>query len=98
MTSAAFRSSFLQLRQHSSTLVTFLLLFGDAANTCEIDCGTGINLACAPGSCTPDIAEISHALDDRQERNALGGQFVLDARRHLGVGGARDHFSLFQSP
>src|SRR5437762_3279878 len=33
----------------------------------------------------PRVAELAHRVDDREERLALPGQLVLDARRRLGV-------------
>ena len=38
----------------------------------------------------PVVAEAAHRLDDRQQRVALAGQLVLDARRRLGVALALD--------
>src|SRR6185312_8779460 len=38
----------------------------------------------------PLVAEAAHLIDDRQERLALLGQLVLDARRRLGVAAADD--------
>src|SRR5205814_559495 len=44
----------------------------------------------------PDVPEAAHLLDDRQERLALLGQLVLDARRRLGVAATGDDVLVLQ--
>src|SRR4029079_5102325 len=44
----------------------------------------------------PLAAVLAHRVEDRQQRLALGGQRVLDARRYLGVGVALDDPFLFE--
>ena len=44
----------------------------------------------------PLVPEAAHLVDDRQERLALRGQLVLDARRRLGVAAADDDLLLLE--
>src|SRR4051794_622250 len=53
-------------------------------------------LAAAARGAEPFFAVAAHRLDDRDQRAALLGQAVLDARRHLGEGLALDHALLLQ--
>src|SRR4051812_48229684 len=46
----------------------------------------------------PAAAVLAHRLDDRDEREALLGQRVLDARWHLGERGPLDDALLLQRP